>query len=73
MHEVIALITQADLPALPIQDATGAYHDTLFLKQVVSAALQPDFLSHPVEKYLAASSSSRALFMSSDASVYEIE
>ncbi len=72
MHEVITLITQANLPALPIQDATGAYHDTLFLKQVVSAALQPDFLSHPVEKYLAASSS-RALFMSSDASVYEIE
>jgi hypothetical protein len=72
MQEVITLITQADLPALPIQDTTWAYHDTIFLKQIVSAALQQDFLSDPVEKYLKVCTT-RALFMSSDASVYEIE
>lgn len=42
------------------------------MRQIVSASLQPDFLSQPVRSYLGATSC-LALFMSQDASVYEIE
>jgi len=72
LREVIVLLTELDLSALPIRDATGLYHDTIFLKEIVAASLLPDFLIHPVQQFLT-DSSCQALFMPSDASVYEIE
>lgn len=72
LREVIILLTQHDFSALPVRDSTGIYHATVFLKHIVAASLQPDFLAQPVHKFLT-DSSSQALFMPSDASVYEIE
>jgi hypothetical protein len=72
LQEAISLLTEADLPALPVKNAEGIYVDTLFLKQIVTAALQPSFLEQSVASCLT-SSSSQALFMPADASIYEIE
>lgn len=72
MLEVITLLTKTGLPALPLRDADGVYQDTIFLNQIVSAALHSDFLTHTVATHLT-ETSCQALFMPSDASVYEIE
>lgn len=72
MKELIALLTQHDLPALPVRNRENIYQETIFLKQVVGATLQKDFLDQVVATYLVPTSS-QALFMASDASVYEIE
>lgn len=72
MLEVITLLKKTDLPALPLRDADGVYQETIFLKQIIGAALHADFLTQPVATYLT-ETSCQALFMPSDASVYEIE
>lgn len=71
LQDAIQLIITSHLPALPVRDASGKYLDTLFLSQIVTATLDTDFLNKPVQECLT-SGTQQALFLPSDASVYEV-
>lgn len=72
MREVLQLLETHDLPGLPIIDEKAVYQTTLFLRDVVLATAHEGFLETPISDW-ARSRSKQAIFMPSDASVYEIE